>query len=115
MHARSQSSTTHAPRTPMRNRISNRCYSFNAAVAFGGAVILFSLTPSRGQDEPKLIADVADFNALLPLLPEPPEGWSAEQAEGSTDDLGDTKITTVHRDYQKGDGDAAPTCSISIL
>ncbi len=58
---------------------------------------------------------VVDFNALLPLLPEPPSGWKAEDAEGSTDDLGDAQITTVHRDYTKGDGDNVPTTSISIL
>jgi hypothetical protein len=60
-------------------------------------------------------AKVVDFKALIPLLPEPPQGWQADPAEGSTDDLGDTEITTVHRDYSKGDGDNVPTCSISIL
>jgi hypothetical protein len=58
---------------------------------------------------------VVDFKKLLPLLPEPPTGWSADPAEGSTDDLGETQITTVHRDYSKGDGDNVPTTSISIL
>jgi hypothetical protein len=59
--------------------------------------------------------DVVDFKKLLPLMPEPPAGWVADPAEGSTDDLGETKITTVHRDYSKGDGDNVPTTSISIL
>ncbi|MFN2508194.1 MAG: hypothetical protein ABR589_05420 [Chthoniobacterales bacterium] len=58
---------------------------------------------------------VVDFKKLLPILPEPPEGWKADPAEGSTDDLGETQITTVHRDYQKGDAADAPTASISIL
>lgn len=56
-----------------------------------------------------------DFKKLLPVLPEPPQDWKAEPAEGSTDDLGETQIATVHRDYQKGDGDEVPTASISIL
>ena len=60
-------------------------------------------------------APVVDFKKLLPVLPEPPAGWSADPAEGSTDDLGDTQITTVHRDYSKGDGDNVPTTSVSIL
>jgi hypothetical protein len=60
-------------------------------------------------------AKVVDYETLIPLLPEPPAGWKADPAEGSTDDLGDTEITTVHRDYSKGDGDNVPTCSISIL
>jgi hypothetical protein len=78
-------------------------------------VLVAGRLSSHAQDEPKLIADVADSNALLPLLPEPPAGWNAEKAEGSTDDLGETKITTVHRDYDQGDAKDAPTTSISIL
>ena len=77
--------------------------------------------PPPGSSDPSAAASkggaakVVDFKALIPLLPEPPEGWKADPAEGSTDDLGDTEITTVHRDYSKGDGDNVPTTSISIL
>jgi hypothetical protein len=60
-------------------------------------------------------AHVVDFKKLLPFLPEPPEGWKAEPAEGSTEDMGEAEISNVHRDYQKGDGDNVPTTSISIL
>jgi len=60
-------------------------------------------------------AAVVDFKKLLPVLPEPPAGWVSDPAEGSTDDLGETQITTVHRDYSKGDGENVPTTSISIL
>lgn len=69
--------------------------------------------PPPGAD-PSMNA-VVDYKKLLSLLPEPPEGWTAEAAEGSTDDLGETQIATVHRDYQKGTADDAPTASISIL
>lgn len=99
----------------MRNRPFARCHFVAAFVAVIAAAQLSFPTAAPAQDEPKLIADVADSNNLLPLLPEPPEGWTAEKAEGSTDDLGETKITTVHRDYQKGDAADAPTTSISIL
>ncbi|HSP45584.1 MAG TPA: hypothetical protein VLO30_06295 [Chthoniobacterales bacterium] len=68
----------------------------------------------RAAEEPVLI-EVIDFSKLLPLLPNPPADWTADKAEGSTDDIGGTKITSVHRDYKKGDGDTAPTASISIL
>lgn len=97
----------------MRTRLSVVCRI--AALALPLLAIATRPATSPAQDEPKLIADVADSNALLPLLPEPPEGWHAEKAEGSTDDLGETKITTVHRDYDKGDAKDAPTTSISIL
>ena len=69
----------------------------------------------RAQDEPNLIPDVVDSTKLIPILPEPPEGWTAEKAEGSSDDVGGFKITNVHRDYAKGEGADAPTASISIL
>jgi hypothetical protein len=69
----------------------------------------------RGQDEPNLIPDVVDPAKLIPILPEPPSGWTAEKAEGSSDDVGGFKITNVHRDYKKGDAADAPTAAISII
>src|SRR3954462_13312724 len=69
---------------------------------------------SAAEEAPQL-AEVVDLKKLLPILPEPLPGWTADKAEGSTDDIGGTKITSVHRDYKKGDGDTAPTTSISIL
>ena len=69
----------------------------------------------RGQGEPMLVPDVVDFNKLIPLLPEAPAGWKAEKAEGSTSDVGGFKLTNVHREYQKGEGDHVPLMSISIL
>ena len=87
-----------------------RVFALGASVL--SCALLFGPTVSA-QDEPRLVPEPADFKKLLPLLPEPPEGWKAEPAEGSTDNLGETQITTVHRDYVKGEGDAAPTTSIS--
>jgi hypothetical protein len=81
------------------------------------AALLLALALScvaRAAEEPQLV-EVVDFSKLLPILPNPPDGWTADKAEGSTDDIGGTKITSVHRDYKKGDGDTAPTTSISIL
>ncbi len=69
----------------------------------------------RAQNEPNLIPDVVDPAKLIPILPEPPAGWTAEKPEGSSDDVGGFKITNVHRDYSKGEGADAPTASISIL
>src|ERR1700747_2412198 len=69
----------------------------------------------RAQNEPTLIPDVVDPAKLMPILPEPPGGWTAEKPEGSSDDVGGFKITNVHRDYQKGDAADAPRASISIL
>ena len=70
--------------------------------------------PSQSQELPSLI-NVVDYTKLLPLLPEPPPGWTADKAEGSTTDAGGFKLTNVHRDYRKGEGANAPTTSISIL
>ena len=84
------------------------------AMILSGAVLCCAL-PASAQDEPRLIPEVTDYKKLLPVLPEPPEGWKAEPAEGSTDDVGETQIATVHRDYVKGEGDGAFITSISIL
>ncbi|MGZ4985951.1 MAG: hypothetical protein ACXV8A_07670 [Chthoniobacterales bacterium] len=59
--------------------------------------------------------DPIDFKNLLPIFPEAPSGWKAEDAEGSTEEMGDTQISTAHRDYSKGEATDAPTTSISIL
>src|SRR5438045_1454830 len=76
---------------------------------------LFFADVADAAEEAPQLAEVVDFKMLLPILPEPPAGWTADKAEGSTDDVGGTKITSVHRDYKKGEGDTAPTTSISIL
>jgi hypothetical protein len=76
------------------------------------ALIAFDL---RAQNEPNLIPDVVDPAKIIPILPEAPSGWTAEKAEGSSEDVGGFKITNVHRDYQKGEGADAPKAVINIL
>jgi hypothetical protein len=85
-----------------------------AALTLG---ILLSLTAPglRAQDEPNLIPDVVEPAKLTPILPEPPSGWTAEKAEGSSDDVGGFKITNVHRDYQKGEAADSPKAVINII
>src|SRR6202162_1507732 len=75
----------------------------------------FAAVGLRAQNEPNLIPDVVDPAKLIPILPEPPTGWTAEKAEGSSDDVGGFKITNVHRDYRKGEAADATTASVSIL
>ena len=58
----------------------------------------FAAVGLQAQNEPNLIPDVVDPAKLIPLLPEPLPGWTAEKAEGSSDDVGGFKITNVHRD-----------------
>jgi hypothetical protein len=74
-----------------------------------------ALGMAQAQNEPVLVPEAVDFQKLLPILPEPPQGWTAEKPEGSTEDVGGFRITNVHRDYRKGEGDKAPTAAISIL
>src|SRR5712692_9267267 len=78
-------------------------------------MIGFAAGGLRAQNEPNLIPDVVDPAKLIPILPEAPAGWTAEKAEGSSDDVGGFKITDVHRDYRKGEAADAPTAAISIL
>jgi hypothetical protein len=87
-------------------------------VACALALTCFAQLPPEGAEPPKVTApgaDVVDFKLLLPLLPEPPAGWKADPPEGSTEDLGEMKLTNVHRDYQKDQTGDPPTTAISIL
>jgi len=78
-------------------------------------IIGFVAGELRGQNEPNLIPDVVDPAKLMPILPEAPEGWTAEKPEGASEDVGGFKITNVHRDYHKGESADSPRVSISIL
>ena len=69
----------------------------------------------RAQNEPILVPDVVDYQKLLPILPDAPPGWTADKPEGATEDAGGFRITNVHRDYHKGEGNKAPSAAISIL
>jgi hypothetical protein len=80
-----------------------------------GLLAGFVAAEARAQNEPILVPDVVDYAKLLPILPDPPPGWSADKPEGSTTDVGGFRITNVHRDYRKGAGDKVPTAAISIL
>src|SRR6266550_9624197 len=70
---------------------------------------------AHAQNEPILVPEAVDYQKLLPILPEPLQGWTADKPEGSTEDVGGFKITNVHRDYRKGEGEKAPSAAISIL
>lgn len=88
---------------------------FLRAVASCLILAATSLAQPPPPGEVTIPGEVVAFSKLLPMLPEPPDGWKAEEAEGSTEDLGETQITNVHRDYHKGDDKDAPTTAISIL
>jgi hypothetical protein len=82
------------------------------------AIALFAAAGLRfayAQNEPILVPEAVDYQKLLAILPEPPAGWTADKPEGSTEDVGGFKITNVHRDYHKGEGEKAPGVAISIL
>ncbi len=82
------------------------------ATLWGPAICIAQAPP------PPDAPDVVEYQKLIPILPEAPTGWTveqSEQAEGQTTDAGGFKLTTVHRDYKKGEGDNIPTASISIL
>src|SRR6266542_68383 len=78
-------------------------------------LIVFGIMAAQAQNEPILVPDAVDYQKLLPILPDPPQGWVADKGEGSTEDVGGFRITNVHRDYHKGEGDKVPTAAISIL
>src|SRR2546429_6659443 len=78
-------------------------------------LISFGVGTSYAKTEPVLVPDAVDYQKLLPIWPDAPQGWTADKPEGSTTDVGGFKLTNVHRDYRKGEGDKVPTTAISIL
>jgi hypothetical protein len=107
-----------ALRTSSPHRRTGRSPSFGRLKVRG--MIMFAsligfVPPSYAQNEPILVPDAVDYQKLLPILPEAPQGWTADKPEGSTEDAGGFKITNVHRDYHKGQGENVPTAAISIL
>ena len=87
-----------------------------AALIVLSTALMGAANVRAAEEEPtRLLPEVVTPAKLLPLLSEAPAGWTADKPEGSTDDAGGIKITSVHRDYKKGTADNAPTTSISIL
>jgi hypothetical protein len=93
-----------------------RVYSAARAAPFALALFMaFGVDATRAQNEPILVPEAIDYQKLLPILPVPLPGWTADKPDGSTEDVGGFKITNVHRDYRKGEGEKAPSAAISIL
>jgi hypothetical protein len=99
----------------MKRRFNLLLASAAVGVAALAGILLWPFGARAQAPPPPDAPDVVDFSKLIPLLPEAPAGWTAEKAEGSTSDVGGFKLTNVHRDYKKGEGDNVPTASISIL
>jgi hypothetical protein len=78
-------------------------------------LLVSGISPVYAQNEPILVPDAVDYQKLLPVLPDAPQGWLGDKPEGSTEDVGGFRITNVHRDYRKGEGEKVPTAAVSIL
>lgn len=98
-----------------RMKIESRLAGVSAMTAIAALAGIFASVSLAQAPPPPDAPDVVHYSKLLPLLPEPPSGWTADEAEGSTSDAAGFTLTTVHRDYKKGEGDNTPTASISIL
>ena len=85
------------------------------ALCLASALCFLSIDLRAQAPPPPDAPDVVDYTKLVPLLPDAPADWTADKPDGSTSDVGGFKLTNVHRDYKKGEGDTAPTASISIL
>ena len=66
-------------------------------------------------------SQVVEANRLIAMLPQPPAGWTADKADGSTTESDGFQITTVGRTYVKlsstsgQTADDAPTANINII
>ena len=93
-----------------------RVYSPAYARFFALALLIScGVSKAYAQNEPILVPDAVDYQKLLSILPDAPLGWTADKADGSTEDVGGFRITNVHRDYRKGEGNNVPSAAISIL
>jgi hypothetical protein len=91
------------------------CSAADAGLFALTLLISFCVGAVYAQNEPILEPESVDYKKLLPVLPDAPQGLTTDKPEGSTEDAGGFRITNVHRDYRKGEGDKAPTAAISIL
>src|SRR6201987_2252453 len=92
-----------------------RALLFAICALAGAAMPSVSTDPSGQAPPPPDAPEVVDYHKLLPLLPDAPAGWTADEAEGSTSEVGGFTLTNDHRDYKKGNAANAPTAAISIL
>jgi hypothetical protein len=60
-------------------------------------------------------AEPVHFSKLMPLLPDPVEGFIAEKAEGSTTATVGFKLTEVSRRYHKGKDAAEATVVVKLV
>jgi hypothetical protein len=95
--------------------VNRQQFCSTAGAGFFALTLLVSFCAVYAQNEPILVPDSVDYQKLLPVLPDAPEGWTADKPEGSTEDVGGFRIANAHRDYHKGEGDKAPTAAISIV
>jgi len=70
-------------------------------------------TPSPSPRPKRL--PVVSHKKLIPFLPKPPKGWSADPISASTNELEDLFLSTASRVYQKGDDENAPVAIVTII
>jgi hypothetical protein len=57
--------------------------------------------------------EAVHFSKLVEALPDVPSGWTAEDANGSTTEMGDAKISTAERTYREEGGERTVTVSVN--
>ena len=61
------------------------------------------------------IPPVVPYEKLLPFLPEPPAGWTAEKPTGSLTEIEVFNLSTVSRIYEMGDNEKSPVATVTII
>ena len=65
-----------------------RVYSPARAGFFALALLIScAVGAAYTQNEPILVPDAVDYQKLLPILPDAPQGWIADKPDGSTEDV----------------------------
>ena len=108
------SSLTSSSRTPPSLFVDTKSIAASLVLLFAPAYLHAQTAatppPVSSKSMPVVVAE-----RLIPLLPDAPTGWNADKPEGSTSQSEGFEITTVSRNYVKGDADDAPTAVINII
>lgn len=57
--------------------------------------------------------EAVSYDVLITALPDVPSGWTADEASGQTNQMGDFKISTASRTYRSEDSDARVTVEVN--
>jgi hypothetical protein len=69
---------------------------------------------AASSDSPEKVVDPLHFRDLLPHLPAAASGWTADEPNGSTTAMAESKVTVVSNQFRNAATDGSPEQSVSV-